>query len=225
MQHCPITGTPKNCFEVRRCIQRYKKDPQVEMLDLIFKASLKLASKSEILQHQSNGLIWALKQEKKKRSRGKPLNLLGEADSGPTLFSPSKVQAAKMVAATKLANEQAENEKKVQHKIKQAAKKEQAEKEKAERAVARLVRAQVNAEIKAQKKAETEARKLARLKAADARKAVQLAKKGPRIVSPKKPTVRMPRKSTVTVVVEEGVPKSSFTTARGRRTARPTQLV
>ena len=43
------------------------------------------------LQFENQGLLEALNVEKKKRVRGKWLNLLGEEDNGPRLFSPSGV--------------------------------------------------------------------------------------------------------------------------------------
>ena len=59
----------------------------------------------------TQGLIETLKEEKKRRKRGKRLNLVGEEDSGAQLFYSSRVQAALVYEAekeAKLAVEKAE---------------------------------------------------------------------------------------------------------------------
>jgi hypothetical protein len=55
-----------------------------------------------------NGLLDPLAKEKKRRKRGKKLNLVVEEDSGAQLFHSSMVQAAKAYAAEKEAKEEAE---------------------------------------------------------------------------------------------------------------------
>ena len=50
------------------------------------------------------GLQEALKMEKKKRRKGKKLNLLGQEDSRPQFFSPLKVQTAREFQALKEEN-------------------------------------------------------------------------------------------------------------------------
>jgi hypothetical protein len=42
-------------------------------------------------QHEIRGLTEAIKLEKRKRKHGKKLNLLGEEDEGPQLFSPAQI--------------------------------------------------------------------------------------------------------------------------------------
>lgn len=53
--------------------------------------SKKLAVKANYLEFENIRLIKALKTEKKKRNRGKKLNLLSEEDNSPQLFSPLRV--------------------------------------------------------------------------------------------------------------------------------------
>ena len=43
----------------------------------------------------------AIQQEKRKRNRGKRLNLVGDEAGGPVLFSPAQVQRARMVIEQK----------------------------------------------------------------------------------------------------------------------------
>jgi hypothetical protein len=60
----------------------------------------------EVQQHITRGLHKALDLEKKRRQRGKKLNLLGEEGGGPIFFSPSKVQRAKALQQAKDAETQ-----------------------------------------------------------------------------------------------------------------------
>ena len=71
------------CWSVRRMHKAYKKCPTRKQLSFIFHANTRLAAQHSINKHTITGLITALKH-KKKRSRGKQLNLIGEEDTGPT---------------------------------------------------------------------------------------------------------------------------------------------
>ena len=71
------------------------------MLWKIFIANERLAADHSIDQHIIKGLCEALKNEKKRRKRGKRLNLLGEENNGPQFFSPARVQAARAWQASK----------------------------------------------------------------------------------------------------------------------------
>lgn len=66
----------------------------------------KLAAKVDVLKFKNKRLIKALKFEKQKRNRGKQLNLLGEKNGSPQLFSLSYVQAAREFIAKKKANKE-----------------------------------------------------------------------------------------------------------------------
>lgn len=52
-----------------------------------------MVAKANCLEFENKKPIEALKAERKKRNRGKKLNLLGEEDDGLQLFSLSRVQA------------------------------------------------------------------------------------------------------------------------------------
>jgi hypothetical protein len=90
--------TPMTCRSVRRIYKAYKKSPTEQRLNFILNANSRLAAQHSIDQHTITGLIGALQKEKKKRSRRKRLNLVGEEDNGPQLFSPSRVHRAKAYA-------------------------------------------------------------------------------------------------------------------------------
>ena len=79
------------------------------MLELVFRANERLAAQHSIDEHEKRGLTEALRAEKKKRQRGKRLNLLGEEDVGPQFFSPSRILAARAFQAAKRAKEEQES--------------------------------------------------------------------------------------------------------------------
>jgi hypothetical protein len=60
----------------------------------IMQANIQLAAQVSIQQHIIKGLTRALKLEKKKRQRGKALNLVGEEDSGPQFYSLGRIRHA-----------------------------------------------------------------------------------------------------------------------------------
>lgn len=83
--------------EVSQCIQT----PMAIHAVRILRANERLAAERSIDQHIIRGFTISLREEKKRRQRGKRLNLLGVEDSGPQFFSPSKVQAARDRQAVK----------------------------------------------------------------------------------------------------------------------------
>ena len=100
--------TPMTSKSIRRAQKAYRKNPTKENLDLILRSQERLAAQHEIDRHIQSGLLDTLANEKKRRKRGKRLNLVGEEDIGAQLFHSSKVQVAKAYAAEKDAKEQAE---------------------------------------------------------------------------------------------------------------------
>ena len=92
--------------------------------------------------------------EKKKRKRGKKLNLLGLEDSGPQFFSPSKVQTAREFQALKEENEIIKRQEIEERKAQKAAKKQQKEEEKAQRQAAAAKKRRITEEVRSTKAAE-----------------------------------------------------------------------
>jgi hypothetical protein len=80
-------------------------------------------------------LFNTIRKEKKRRKRGKPLNLVGKEDPGAQLFYSSRVQAAKAFAAAKKAAEQAEKAEKETRKAKAAENKQKRKAESEEKAL------------------------------------------------------------------------------------------
>jgi hypothetical protein len=72
----------------------YKKSLIARQLSFIFHTNTCLAVQSSINKHVISGLVSALKQEKKKRSCRKQLNLVREETKGPQFFGPAKVLCA-----------------------------------------------------------------------------------------------------------------------------------
>ena len=80
---------------IRHIYRAYKFKPAKSWLSKILRVNERLAAEHSIDQHVIRGLMEALKHEKKRRRRGKRLNLLGQEESGPQFFSLTKVQAAR----------------------------------------------------------------------------------------------------------------------------------
>ena len=97
--------TPLTFRDVRRFQKAFKNNPKPELLKRLFRANLNLATQHEIDRYIKQGLIGALQNEKKRRRRGKKLNLLGEEDSGPQFFSPARIQATRGYQESKETNE------------------------------------------------------------------------------------------------------------------------
>ena len=120
--------TPITCRAVRRFQKAYKADPDVKKLGKLFKANLYLSAQHAIDRHIEQGLLESIKDEKKRRRRGKRLNLVGEENSEPQFFSPARVQAAREFQESKEIEEalrqQGINDRKTNAQIKKLEKKQ-----------------------------------------------------------------------------------------------------
>ncbi len=142
---------------IRRAQKALRKNPTKENLDLILRSQERLAAQHEIDQHIQRGLLDTLTNEKKRRKRGKKLNLLGEEDIGAQLFHSSRVYAALEFQAAKEATEQAEKAGKEAKKAQATENKQRKEVEAQEKAVQRRLDREVKAQAKADKLAAKEA--------------------------------------------------------------------
>ncbi len=92
---------------IRQLAREGHLNPRDTYIQALLQGSEQLAAQVNCLQFENRGLLEALKAKKKKLVRGKRLNLLGEEDTWPQNFSPSRVQAAIDFATAKGAeNEQ-----------------------------------------------------------------------------------------------------------------------
>ena len=146
-----IVKTPMTCRAVRRVQRQYHNQPNSPLLKKLFRANERLTSQHSVDQHIIKGLTVSLRNEKKKRQRGKRLNLLGEEDSGPQFFSPQRVQAARQFQATKDTEEVLRQQQILDKKALAATRKAQKEEDKLYRAILAAKRRQLAAEASAQK--------------------------------------------------------------------------
>ena len=213
--------TPMRCMSVRRVQRQFQHNLTTASLQLIFKSNFKLAAQHEIDEHTKRGLIKSLELEKKKRRRGKKLNLLGEKSGGAELFSSTTMRRARDYQKSK---EDAVE----QEKVDKAAKKEQqaaarvAKKQNEE--LQKKLRAEGREQMRAEKRAEEAAQKQAAKEKREAKKKSQQQGSEQR-TSPKK--ARQPAKKKVVIkevkeveVVEAPVAKSS----RGRAIKMPARF-
>ena len=86
--------TPKSVRGVRRAIKAARiEDPWLSQeLDLLVRATEKLVIEKEILEHENQGLRAAFIGEKKRRKRGKAMELFPKDEPGQAMFfSPNKI--------------------------------------------------------------------------------------------------------------------------------------
>ena len=188
---------------------------------MLFKANERLAAQHSLNEHTKKGLIKTVKEEKKRRQRGKKLNVLGEEDHGPQFYSLTTIKRAQDVQAAKAAEVEVEKARIASNKITNAAKKAKSDAEKAEKALQRQLAKDAKAQINAKKKAEKEAQKLAN----------QHAKLVSKVTVKKKTTAKTPKKAVVVqkksvrfveVATEGVVPKTpTKATSTGQRVKTP----
>ncbi len=139
-------ATPITSRAVRKLQAAYRTSPTRDKLDLILHANVKLAAQHSVDQHMHKGLTDALKGEKQRRTRGKRLDLLGEEDVGPQLFSPGRIQAAKDYQEGKEVAAEQEKVEKAERKAEATIARQQKEQEKQERALQRQAVKQLKVE-------------------------------------------------------------------------------
>ena len=90
--------TPTSVRGVRRAIKALRaEDPDLGAgLDLIVRATEKLVIQKDLLEHENKGLRAALIGEKKRRKRGKAMELFTKGEPGQAMFfSPGKIAAVR----------------------------------------------------------------------------------------------------------------------------------
>lgn len=153
----PPPITPFTVHGLRRLI---KSDPTQQKMEILERAVLRLATKFEIQSHENKGLRMAVNEEKRRRKRGKRLNLLGEEETGgPQFFSPERVLTAKTFQDSKEAAEVEKKRQKAIEKEQAAFRRQQNEAAKQEQAIQRQLRQQAAQEKKEREKAEKQAAK------------------------------------------------------------------
>lgn len=212
-----------SCRAVRRVQKAYKKSPTKARLFLIFRSNERLAAQHSIDQHAISGLISALKHEKKKRSRGKRLNLMGDVDTGPTFWSPTKVVRALAYQGRKEVEEQHERDRIAGNKATAAANKLRKAQERIERSLQVIERRRIAAEKKLQHAADVQARKELREAAKTPRNYRIPVKKVTKLPPRPKNNTAMHTEPVVAASKEVVVSQVKITTSRGRTTMRTVQ--
>ena len=213
----PGPKTPMTCRAIRRIGRVYQKSPTSTIVKKVIWAAEKLASQRSIDQHTITGLTEALRNEKKRRQRGKRLNLLGENDSGPQFFSPGRIQAAREYQIQKSANETLRQQEIANIKALAATKRAQKEADRIQRSIATTRRREIAAEAKIQKAINRQAQqelKKAAASQSDTRRQFKSLKKAP------KPIGR-PRDILSTGLATIQKKEVVLATSRGRQVHRP----
>ena len=216
-----VIQTPMTCRALRRAHRELRIKPTKLLMSKILRANEKLAALHSIDQHVIEGLQMAIREEKRRRARGKRLNLVGEKEAGPQFWSPSKVQAARDYQASKEKEEKQRKQEIVDRKALAAAKKTQKEQEKVKRAAIMAERRKVAAEARVTKEAEKQARAAAKQEALK-QKQQQLGQQKQFTGSTKasKTSKKQARRPVQMVVVPE-VEVVVTATSRGRQVQKP----
>ena len=217
--------TPLTSKSIRALTLAAMKNPSPRKIDALSHGCTKLSTQHAIDEHTKQGLFEALNVEKKSRACGRKLNLLGEEDNDPQLYSPTRICAARDFQAEKDAQEQAEKDWKATKRAVSSAKKKEQEAQKAEKALQRQMakeaREQIQAEKKAAKEAAKEAAKQMKLSLKTLEKRATPTPKPTKAATPRKKTVRF-----VKVPQEGGVPASvAKLTTSGRTIKTPQRFI
>jgi len=151
--------TPKSAKSIRHFQNDYRKNPTKLKLEKLFKANIELSTQAELDRFVKEGLIGALKEEKKNRVRGKKLNVLGKEHTEPIYFSAANVRLAQARFAKKEAFEKSERARIDANKVARAEKKARIEAEKADKALQAAVRGDNIEEVRIEEKSQKQAQK------------------------------------------------------------------
>jgi hypothetical protein len=132
---------PRSSKSIRRFQIAYEKAPSTDKVRTLFSTTLQLSAQVAVLKHQNNGLIKAIKMQKKKNKKGVRLNLCGEPNHNTIdCYSPAQVVKARLFQEQKEAEKEAEEKRKYDNRVKRVAnalKKAREQEEKEARAAAR----------------------------------------------------------------------------------------
>jgi DDE superfamily endonuclease len=168
--------TPVSTRAIRRTFRQLQKEGHVdERAKIMLRAGEKLATELDIVRHENQGLRKAVFHEKKKRKRGKAMNLYDpEENEGQALFfSPAKIARVRQRVADE---EQAEHQRKQiasDKKLQAAIARDEKAREAEEKKITRNLARQAAREQLAQEKAERQAVRQAQR----AQKAAETAKR------------------------------------------------
>jgi hypothetical protein len=154
------TKTPVSTRELRRTFQKLQKEGQVgEGAKILLRAGEKLATELDIVRHENEGLRKAVLHEKKKRKRGKAMNLFdpGEQEGQGLFFSPEKIARVRQRNADEAQAEQQRKQSQSDKKLQAAITRDEKAREAEEKKIARRLARQAAREEVAREKAEKQA--------------------------------------------------------------------
>jgi len=163
---------------MRQFTKTYYKAPTREAFRKLTKANESNAAKAAIAVHRAKGFKEALSWEKKKRRRGKKLNLLGDVHGKAQFFGSEEVRRAIIREDEKLAAIEQEKLDKAKAKEDKAVAKAVKEALEAQEKIRKAEQKEINAQVKA------EAKKQGVLDRAVARKAAIATKKAAKNAKP-----------------------------------------
>lgn len=208
--------TPLTSKSIRQFHISYRRSPTKEKLQKLFKANERLAAQHSVDEHTKKGLVDALKDEKKKRKRGKKLGVADPALQSAQLFSPTTIKHAQEAQASKALELEAEKARIASNKATALANKAKIQAEKVERAIqrdlAKQAKAQIDAEKRAQKEVEKQTKLTKKLASKPSIKKKVIVKKPKRVTTIQKKVVE-----TKEVVLERVGPNAGVQmTSKGR---------
>jgi hypothetical protein len=147
--------TPLTVKGLRRFQKSCLQQPTQVKLKKLLRANETLLARTAIAEHRARNLQEALQIEKKKRQRGKRLNLAGKETSHGQWWGVPEIQIAKAKLAERTALEEQEQLRKEQQKVEKEIKRREKEQEKAAKALQRDINRQVKEQEKAEKARKT----------------------------------------------------------------------
>jgi DDE superfamily endonuclease len=205
----PTSKTPVSARSLRRTYKKLQKEGHVDQdAGILLRAGEKLATELEIVRHENNGLRKAIIHEKKKRKRGKAMNLYDpdENEGQALFFSPAKVARVRQRNAdleeAERQRKQNLSDKKLQAAIARAEKAREAQEKKNERLLARQAAKEQLAQEKAERKAAREAERAQKAVEAAQRKECAAEARAQRTQA-KKPPQKMIRSKKRSIEVKE----------------------
>ena len=224
-EHSDNIKTPFSAKAIRHFRIAFEDSPTQRRVNKVFKATETMATKISILEHENRGLREAIILEKKKRKKGKRLNLCGEISEGVEGYAPVTVGRALAYHETKEAVEALELQAKEERKIKRAANalknKQLKEEKEAKQAAAQLAKELQGANPTSPKTPSKQTKPVA-VKSKKASVATPKAKKAPALS--KKPAKLRKEVPDIVVVEDEGWEEVVTQNRRGRQIKLPVRF-
>jgi colicin import membrane protein len=151
--------TLKTSKSIRQFQREYLSYPSLRKLQKHFRANEALAAQSSIQSFRADRLETALKIEKKKRTRGKRLGLIGKEVVGAQLYGVKEIEEARQFQAAQEAKKEAIQAEKEKEKVDKAVKKALDQQREEEKQAQMEIDLQLKRDTEVQRKAQKAAAK------------------------------------------------------------------